>query len=146
METLIFLIIVGILSSIFGKGKVVRNQSKGKSFLPNRLEEFKTLIQNQMEPSTLTTVHHEVSKPFEKKEETFDEKYNQAKEIIEKENELIQTEPVQSIPFIDPKEPMVQDVKNIISEESNSQAILNGIIWTEILGEPRSKKNHFPRK
>jgi hypothetical protein len=143
VETLIFLIIVGILSTIFGKGKV-RNRSKGRSFSPNGFEEFKTLIQKQMEHPSLTTVQHELSKPFEKMEETIEEKYLQVKEIRVKENELIHTVPAQSVPVLDHQKQMVQDEKYKISDDSN--AILNGLIWSEILGEPRSRNPHFPRK
>ena len=145
MKTLLFLIIVGILSSIFGKGKA-RNQSKGRSFLPNGIEEFKTLIQKQMEQSPVTTVQDELSKPVEKMEEMIKGKYQRVKELDskEKEIELNHTEPAQRLPMIDHKKPMVQEEKNIMSDDSN--AILNGLIWSEILGKPRSRNPHFPRK
>jgi hypothetical protein len=143
METLIFLIIVGILSSILGKGKG-RNISKGRSFLPNGFEEFKTLIQKQMEHPPITTVKQELSKPLEKKEETIEEKYHQVKEIVVKENQLSRNEPDQMMPVIESQKQRVQDEKNIMSNDSNT--ILNGLIWSEILGEPRSRKPHFPRK
>jgi predicted Holliday junction resolvase-like endonuclease len=141
METLIFLIIVGIISTIFGKGKI-KSQSMGKTFLPNGFDEIKTLIQKQMEHTT--TAVHEVSKPFEKMEETIEEKYHQVKENLEKQTEVIDTEQIQSIPVIDSKNHLSQDQKNIITNDSNT--ILNGLIWSEILGEPRSRKPHFPRK
>jgi hypothetical protein len=35
---------------------------------------------------------------------------------------------------------------NIPFEKPDEKAIVNGIIWAEILGEPRAKKPYFPRK
>jgi hypothetical protein len=144
METLIFLIIIGVLSSIFGKGKAARKQT-GKSFLPSGFEEIKTLINKQMEHTPLSTLQNEVAKPL-KREETIGRRYLQVKETLEKEIEIIQAVPPEINQEAEPLNQMVKDEKEIFSEEWNSKAVLNGLIWSEVLGEPRSRKPYFPRK
>jgi hypothetical protein len=147
LETLIFLIIVGVLSTIFGKAKVAGKQTNRKAFLPSGLEEFKTLINKQIEHPPRSTIQNEVvKKPLKKIEETIEEKYLQVKETLENEIGSIQPVPTISNEIGDPIKQVEINDHNLLLEDGKPQTVLNGIIWSEILAEPRSKKSHFSRK
>lgn len=48
LETILFLIIVGILSSIFGKAKGKPNPGRTKPFTAKRFDDFRTMVEQQM--------------------------------------------------------------------------------------------------
>jgi hypothetical protein len=136
LETLLFLIIAGILSSIFGKGRGRKTSRRGG------FEEIRTLIDKQLgiekqsAPQKAPPV--DVSPSVEAKS-------RQVKQV--RENIEVPVIPV-PVPAKETVEIRMQDVKEEDSkiEELNPQTVLNGLIWAEVLGEPRARNPYFPRK
>ncbi|MEH7334027.1 hypothetical protein V7161_15385 [Neobacillus drentensis] len=148
METLVFLIIIGILSSIFGKKKGKKLPIKNKSFSMNTLYELKNLFQNE----TDRRIH-----PVQEKKNSHQPKKQDVEKIyqqIKQESDVIQkgfTNPANQgqLKKEKTKDPLYAALDNDGEPEfetPNPNSIINGIIWSEILGEPRSRKPYFPRK
>lgn len=146
MSTIIFMIIVGVLSTIFAKAKGNKEPSKSKSFSFNRFDDFRELFNNK----TTNHLPKETSpKPSMKPEfqpgnlESIEKKYLQIKHIPEASPrpELKQTEQVKMT-----EKDRKEEGKEQFSESPDAKALVNGIIWAEILGEPRAKKPYFMRK
>jgi hypothetical protein len=132
METIIFLIIVGILSSIFGKAKGKGNLGRPKPFTAKGFEDFRTKVEQQMGSFPRKTGQISTGQPVEQKIQNIEEKYQVMKSVSP------------SIP-VEPMKPNrstrieVETVESAIKRPDET-TIINGIIWAEILGEPRAKK------
>lgn len=145
METLLFLIIVGIMSAMFGKGKGTKQGAGRKPLTRSTFEEMKTLFQERIPekiPSELKhipkTIPQSAEKGFVKTIQVMNDQpagRNSYKETIEKLDSRQKASDVKE----------VQD-EAFITKEPDAKTILNGIIWSEILGEPRSKNPHFSRR
>lgn len=132
METILFLIIVGILSSIFGKrGK--RNQGPLKPFTAKGFDDYRTKVEQQIgkKPEQTTTGKPIISEPPPL---SMEQKYQGIKltSVVSSEQEG----PMKYMESTD------DDPLNKLEEKT----IINGIIWAEILGEPRAKKPYNSRK
>ncbi|MGG1677460.1 hypothetical protein ACIFOT_17115 [Neobacillus sp. NRS-1170] len=148
METLVFLIIIGILSSIFGKKKGKKRPIKSKSFSMNTLDDLRNLFQDETE----RRIHpvQEKKNSHQPKQQDLEKKYLQ----IKQDSDVIQkgfTNPANlgQLKKEKPKDPLFAALDNdgeLEFETPNPNSIINGIIWSEILGEPRSRKPYFPRK
>ncbi|WHX99360.1 hypothetical protein [Neobacillus sp. DY30] len=138
METILFLIIAGILSSIFGKAKGRSNPKQAKPFtvkgLNDRRLQGEQQKNNPKKPGQIST-----GQPV--REETIlhslEEKYREIKE-----------KPV--IPIKQTTQPQKSNLfegdSDVSLEKLDEKTIINGIIWAEILGEPRAKKPYFSEK
>ncbi|MGG3469378.1 hypothetical protein ABES02_18100 [Neobacillus pocheonensis] len=154
METVVFLIIIGILSTIFGRNKGKKLPPKNKPLSLNTFEELKKIFQNVTDsqhpqlrkPSVQTKIE---SQPSTRKQD-LEKKYLQ----IKQDSETVQngfTSPVNSSiqkldKHKDPISSTSSDYEVLVSEAPDANTLINGIIWSEILGEPRSRKPYFPRK
>jgi hypothetical protein len=143
METILFLIIVGILSSIFGKAKGNRNPGRTKSFTGKGFDDLRKMVEFQMENIPGKTGQISTGQPVKQDMDiqplSIEEKYQELKQkpvvdrnqVSKSRNETSKIE-VESddVPF----------------ERPDDKTIINGIIWAEILGEPRAKKPYFSKK
>lgn len=139
METILFLIIAGILSSIFSKAKGKSNPGRTKPFTAKGFSDIRTQVEQQMmnmqrKPGQISTGQpalQDTNLP------SLEEKYQEVKQ-----------KPVVSIKQLE--QPVVSTSLEVDSDTSldkpNEKTIINGIIWAEILGEPRAKKPYFSRK
>lgn len=140
LESLALLIIIGILTALFNKNKAVKKGfSKAKPFVSNygnvqdiykKLKEVTTTKYSdlsQEEPTLLDQVNLEYTEKMAKrKEETSEMKQDQ---LVQKRKE-------------------VQEVKNVSTtiNQVDNNYLVNAIIWSEILGEPRAKKPYSSRR
>jgi hypothetical protein len=140
METILFLIIAGILSSIFGKVKGKSNPGRIKPFTAKGLTDIRTRAEQQMmnkprNPGQISTGQPAVQDTHLR---SLEEKYLEIKQ-----------KPV--VPIIQLDQPIDSTLVEVDSavvslEKPDEKTIINGIIWAEILGEPRAKKPYFSRK
>lgn len=149
METLVFMIIIGILSTIFGKAKKSNTQSKNKPTFPNKLEEIRTIFNKQFENQT----HRRTNSIPETQPailESMEEKYLQVKNDSEVTPSGMSNQPSTGLQRSkkgnEPINDKLEGSDPIFSESLDAKTLINGIIWAEVLGEPRSKKSYFARK
>jgi hypothetical protein len=140
LESLALLIIIGILTALFNKNKAVKKGfSKAKPFVSNygnvqdiykKLKEVTTTQYSdlfQKEPTLLDQVDLEYTEKMAKSQE---------ETSVMKQDQLVQKpEEVQK----------VKKVSNKINPVDNNH-LVNAIIWSEILGEPRAKKPYSSRR
>jgi hypothetical protein len=144
LETLIFLIVMGIVSVIFRKAKGKTGQSRNRTFSRDTFEEIRTLVKKQLNydgiptTSTLKSKNIQSEIPLENLEK-LENKYQQLKQ----ESEVKRI----GMSIAQPKvEKVEHEEGSIISLYPDEKTLINGMVWSEILGEPRSKKPFFPRK
>ncbi|MEH6994289.1 hypothetical protein V7075_16495 [Neobacillus drentensis] len=143
METILFLIIAGILSSIFGKAKGKSNPvRRTKPFPAKGFDDFRTKVEQQMMGVPRNKGQISTGQPAKKETDlqSMKEKYQEIKQNPDvPKSQLKQLQPS--------KAARIEEVSNEIPfEKPDEKTIINGIIWAEILGEPRAKKPYFPRK
>ena len=142
METILFLIIVGILSSIFGKAKGKNNPGRTKPFSAKGFDEFRTKVEQQMMGVPRNKGQISTGQPAKKETnlQSMEEKYQEIKQYPGISGTQVKK--------LHPNKGVNIEVEsdNIPFENPDEKAIVNGIIWAEILGEPRAKKPYFPRK
>jgi len=147
LQTLLILIVIGILSAVFGKGKLGRGQTRNKSFLPDNLKEIRTLFNQQMEnystkkPSPVL-VNQDESDSLEKHQSVYKDSEGSLLQINNQQN----TEKKQTKIVAAPVQDNRQVDEQVSLDNVDAKTLINGIVWAEILGEPRSKKPHFARK
>jgi hypothetical protein len=143
LETILFLIIVGILSSIFGKGKGKRKPTRTKPFTANNSDDFRTLFDNKVSndhPKNAEQVSTGQRVSQEINFQDIEKKYQQVKQNPDpgrsgKSNSNATT-----------KIAVKYEQEDIFSENIDEKTFINGIIWSEILGEPRAKRPYSPKK
>ncbi|MFZ7945445.1 hypothetical protein [Neobacillus sp. 19] len=150
METVLFFIIVGIISTLFGKAKRTQGHSPKKPFTANGMEDIRTLFKElanegaeQIRPKK-TEQNKELA---QEKMKNIEQEYLQVRQESEAsrtgmaaarlQNEKLENQTIK---------PRQAESEPMISKEPDSNTVINGIIWGEILGEPRSKKPYFARK
>ncbi|MCM3765329.1 hypothetical protein [Neobacillus niacini] len=144
METLLFLIIIGIISTIFGKGKGKNNKpfQTGKPFTANTFDDLKKIFQTEWPNETGTELKEVIEK------DNFPNKHQKAKQEMAdspanranpQQVEMPQSRINDTIKYAEEEQP-------VRSEKPNPDTLINGIIWAEILGEPRSKKPYLAKK
>jgi hypothetical protein len=142
METILFLIIVGILSSIFGKAKGKNNPGRTKPFSAKGFDDFRTKVEQQMMGVPRNKGQISTGQPAKKETnlQSMEEKYQEIKQHPGISGTQVKK--------LHPSKGVRIEVEsdNIPFEKPDEKAIVNGIIWAEILGEPRAKKPYFPRK
>lgn len=138
METILFLIVVGIVSSIYGRVKGNQKQSGTKPVAPKSFDNIRALFgeqvsDNQVNRSEKVSIGQKVSQEFNLQD--VEKKYQQIKQGSNSSRiGRITSQPI--------KTPEVE----AFSESPDNKTVINGIIWSEILGEPRSKRPYAARK
>ncbi len=138
METIIFIIIAGIFSTIISKAKG-NSTPKNKPFTANRFDDVRTLFETQVaEPKQLDT-SEKVSRGQQVLQEVnlqdIEKKYQQMKQVSEP-SRVSRDDSQNRMNKPRPK----LEVEGIVSGPPDKNTVINGIIWSEILGEPRSKR------
>jgi hypothetical protein len=141
METILFLIIAGILSSIFGKAKGKSNPRRTKPFNAKGLNDIRTQFEQQMMNKPRKSGQISTGQPALQD--------TNLPSLLEEKYLEIKQKPV--VPLKQLEQPVEStllevDSTDISLEKPNEKTIINGIIWAEILGEPRAKKPYTSRK
>jgi hypothetical protein len=142
VETILFLIIVGILSSIFGKAKGKPTPGKTKPFTAKRFDDFRTMVEQQMGsiPKKSGQISEGQAVTQDSKFQDIELNYQEIKQnLVINRMQISQSEQ----PKVTRKE---VESNNVSFERLDEKTIINGIIWGEILGEPRAKKPYFSKK
>jgi hypothetical protein len=139
METILFLIIAGILSSIFSKARGKSNPGRTKPFTAKGFTEIRTQVEQQMMNKKRIPGQISVGQPA---------KANSNLPNIETKYQEIKQQPV--VPIKPPEQHsestlLKGDSADVSLEKPDEKTIVNGIIWAEILGEPRAKKPYFSK-
>lgn len=140
METILFLIIAGILSSIFGKGKSKSNSGRTKPFTAKGFTDIRTQVEQQMRNKPRKPGQISIGQPA--KVDT---------NLPSIEGKYLEIEQMPVVPIKHLEQPIEStrlkvDSADVSLEKPDEKTIINGIIWAEILGEPRAKKPYFSRK
>ena len=136
MGTLTFIIIIGIISSIFGKVRAKNPNSRDKPFSINNVDDLRGLFTNR-------TSKQQVEYPPAFTIENIQKKYQRVKKekVVEQLDvvleDVLKAEEVQSPVKVTIDRP---------AAPSEPDKIINGIIWSEILAEPRARKPYFTRR
>lgn len=141
------MIIIGIVSIIFrnAKGKTGQSgQSRPKTFTMETFEEIRTLVKKQLNQDEIPTSSTLKSKniPLDHQEK-LENKYLQLKQESEVKR-IGMSVAQQKIDKVVVKSG--QEEGGIVSLYPDEKTLINGMVWSEILGEPRSKKPFFTRK
>lgn len=147
MESLVFMIIIGIVSVLFGRSKHKQGQPKNRPFSKAAFEEIRTQVKKQ-----LSYVEDKKTSPIspERKTDVFN---NKDQGNLKKKNLQMKQEPkVNRIGMsmaqqkVDNNPVSTNQVDEVPhSLKPDEKTLINGIIWSEIIGEPRSKKPYRPR-
>ena len=148
METFVFMIIIGIVSVIFRNAKGKTGQSSNKTFSMNTFEEMKTLVKKQLNYDEIQTSRTYKAKkkpseiPLDNNRENLENKYLQLKQGSEgNRSGITMAEPKSIKERINSEE----EIGILPALDLDEKTLINGIIWSEILGEPRAKKPYRPR-
>jgi hypothetical protein len=144
MGTLTFIIILGIISSIIGKVKANNPKNQNKPFSVSNLDDIKELFKGKLEQNQ---VKRHVVKPPESTKGNFRGKYQKVKQ------ETLVNQPIEQLEDVIKVEQVISPLSDVKKEThvthraaSEADQIINGIIWSEILGAPRAKKSYFSSK
>lgn len=155
MNTILIMIVIGVITSMFSKAKNNRGQSQNKPTSPSGIGEIRKLFQELTD--------QEISEPSRIKEPTrpnpvIVEQKTAAPQNLEKEYLQVRTESEFSreraaasrqqkeISKERVKKDKQEEAGTIFSEYPDAKTLVNGIVWSEILGEPRSKKPYFAKR
>ncbi|MDR7000417.1 hypothetical protein [Neobacillus niacini] len=147
METIIFLIIIGVLSAVFGKAKGNRTPSKNKPFSFNQFEEFRELFSEKALPKQERPIKPVERQTHAVQQQNIEIKYQQVKH--EAESITTRVSRVFENAKAEDVKPQVlerEDKNEILSDSTDAKSLINGIIWSEILGEPRARRPYFSRR
>ncbi|MEC1522927.1 hypothetical protein P9D43_13040 [Neobacillus niacini] len=138
METILFLIIAGILSSIFGRAKGNNSPGRRKPFTAKGFDDFRTKVEQHMENTSTKTRQISTGQPVAQK----------LQNTVENVQLMNSVPPRMPEKLVKPHESTRIEVETdgAALEKPDEKTIINGIIWAEILGEPRAKKPYIPRK
>jgi hypothetical protein len=143
LESIIFIIIAGILSTIFSKAKG-NNGSKNKPFIATQFDDIRKLFE-QEEDNEPAETPEKVSRGQQVIQEVnlqdIEKKYQQMKQVSEP-IQYSRTEPKNRMNKPRPK----LKADGIVLGKPDKNPVINGIIWSEILGEPRSKRPYLAKK
>ncbi|MDQ6599702.1 hypothetical protein E2K98_12330 [Bacillus salipaludis] len=145
METIIFLIIIGVLSSVFGKAKANRTPSKNKSFTFNQFDEFREIFSEKVTPKQVKSINR-IEEPTvtpRNIEINYDQIKQEAESITTGVSRVHERQRVEDLK---PQALDKEDHNELISDSPDAQTLINGIIWSEILGAPRAKRPFYSRR
>lgn len=134
METLILLIVIGAISAIFNKGKPRNQRVRQPAF-----GDVRPLPGKPVPPQVKTNL-----KPPDL-QENLEKKYNEVKIKAEVPAATI---PFSSVPIGEENKvrPAAAMKKPAVKQPPAADRLIEGIIWSEILGPPRSKKPYSAGK
>ena len=146
MESLLLMIIIGIVSMIFGKSKSKQGQSKNKPFSRNVFEDIRSQVKKQLtynqDWKTVPTNSEQKIEAVQNNQENLKNQYQQLKQQSEG-NQFGIT--IAESKVSNGRVNKEQDDGGLTTLHSDEKTLINGIIWSEILGEPRAKKPYRPR-
>ncbi|MEH7414086.1 hypothetical protein V7266_02215 [Neobacillus drentensis] len=144
METILIMIVVGVISMIFGKTKNNQGQTRRR---PSgiHMRDFQTRVKEITEfPKDTMAIQTEKKQgPLKSKQNKLEKEYLQVRQESEAgrigmaaaRNQAANKELIK-----------IQEEITSISENLDSRTVINGIIWSEILAEPRSKNPYIVKK
>jgi uncharacterized membrane protein len=146
LESILIMIVIGIVSVLFRRSKNKQGQHKNKPFSRTTFEEIRTQVKKQLsyveDKKTGTHKPEHKTNVILKNLDNNENKYLHYKQESEVNRNGI-TILVDKNDKI--KGNIVKEDEGMFSLHPDEKAIINGIIWSEILGEPRSKKPYRPR-
>lgn len=141
------MIIIGIVSVLFGRSKHKQGQTKNRPFSKATFEEIRTQVKKQ-----LSYVEDKKTSPISPEHKT--NVFNN-KNLGNLENKYLQMKQEPNVNRIGMSMAQQKVDNNPVSTNQadeglhslkpDEKTLINGIIWSEILGEPRSKKPYLPR-
>ncbi|MGG3562194.1 hypothetical protein ABES03_11380 [Neobacillus rhizosphaerae] len=151
METILFLIIVGVISTIFGKTKGTQGKAGNKPFSVGNMKDIRTLFDEftKEKPretfSVETNTHMEVPKNLLK---NLENEYVQVRQESEASRTRMAATRQQAERVIEPATKIKHQeiTKPVALENPDVNTFVNGIIWSEILGEPRAKRPYLSKR
>lgn len=150
METILFMIIVGVISTIVGKSKNNQGKSKGRPFSVDPMKEVRTLFDEFTNNKPRETFSVETKTSSESKERplgNLEKEYEQIRNESEASRTRMAAARQQDEKIIVPSK--VDDQHQFEPpglEQPDPHTLVNGIIWSEILGEPRAKRPYFLKR
>ncbi|MEH7096781.1 hypothetical protein [Neobacillus vireti] len=146
METILIMIVVGVVSMIFGKAKNNQGQT-GRKPTGNRPVNIQTMfkeITDNLPKDTRSMKEENKPKLPETSLNELEKEYQQVRQ--ESEASRMRIAAVRT-PAANRENANGQEKINyLIPDHPDSQTVINGIIWAEILGEPRSKNPYRVKK
>ena len=146
METIIVMILVGFFSMIVRKTKKSQGQSIRKpSAKPFRdiQTAFVGITDSFTEDRKPLTKESEL-KPLESSFHSFEKEYQQVR--LESEAGRIGMAAARNRNVNGQSKNTQEEIKTQVLVNSEPQTVLNGLIWSEILGEPRSRNPYNVKK
>ncbi|MBM7651682.1 hypothetical protein [Neobacillus cucumis] len=137
MESILLMIVIGVISIIFRKSKNNQRPLKGKP-TSQRLGDIQTMIKEMTDNISKDTIARKTEKkqaPLQSDQTKLEAEYLQVRQESEA-SRLGMSAARKHIENINSNE----EINLPTTEDSDQRAVLNGIIWSEILSEPRSKK------
>lgn len=146
METILFMIIVGIISTIVGKTKSNQVKPGSKPFSMGQLKDVGKLFDEFTNNKPRETFSVETEKHTESKQRSLDhlqKEYEQVRQESETSRKKMAAgrQQAESSKIDDH-----QQTESLSLEHPDSNTLVNGIIWSEILGEPRAKRPYFQKR
>lgn len=147
METLILLIIIGALSALFRKGN--NRAAKPKPYPGKSCGELLALFKSETKanlPKLVKPVVKEVKTgPSNQtyRSENSPVQQRQSRKLLESSLALSAQPQKESRKLLLPEE---NPSSMLVTEEVDTESLINGIIWSEILGEPRARKPYIARR
>jgi hypothetical protein len=149
------MIVIGIITSMFGKAKNNRAQTQNKPTSTNGIGEirklFKELTDHELsDPSLIkepskpspVIVEQKTAAPqnleIEYLQVRTESEFSRERAAASRQQKEISKERV--------KKDTQEEAGTIYSEYPDAKTLVNGIVWSEILGEPRSKKPYFAKR
>ncbi|MGX6442796.1 hypothetical protein ACWM35_06140 [Neobacillus sp. K501] len=130
METILFIIIAGILSTIFGKAKRQGQPKGAKSIKTKDFHGIRSMLEQPQKNSRKEIGEITTGLPVKSSSPKFEEKYQPIKKDIE----------INPVGKIYPQSKGKLEEEQVFTHEQDEKTIINGIIWAEILGPPRAKR------
>lgn len=132
MESILFIIIAAILSTIFGKSKRKGQPKRAKSMKAKDFHDIRSMFEQSSKKIPKKIGKFTTGEPVkpESSSTKIVEKYQQIKKDIE-------IKPVGPI-YAHSEEK--SEKEQVFTEDPDKKTLINGIIWAEILGPPRAKR------
>ncbi|MCM3725173.1 hypothetical protein M3226_05595 [Neobacillus cucumis] len=145
METILIMIVVGVISMIFRKTKNNQGQSIRKPF-GNRLGDIQTMIKDITDIPKDTMAKQTENKQglLQSNQGKLEKEYLQVRQESEAGRmgmAVARTQTANEGPIKNQEE-----IKFTIAENPDPRTVITGIIWSEILAEPRSKNPYTVKK
>jgi len=145
LETILIMIVVGVISMIFRKTKNNQGQSIRKPF-GNRLGDFQTMIKEitDIPKDTMIVQTEKKQGPLQGNQGKLEKEFLQVRQESETGRmgmAAARTQTANGGPINNQEE-----IKFPLTENPDPRTVISGIIWSEILAEPRSKNPYTVKK